>query len=178
MVCRWFFFFFNDTATTEIYTLSLHDALPISYHDGIERRTHVALVKGEIRREQPTVVRVYVNAGPVQRLEDLKQDQLWPLDRSVARIAREKCGVIVVLDCPESPEAVIERIGHLHRPVGSIELSSRRRTPEIRTVGAGSQILADLGVGRMRVLGRPQRVHSLSGFGLEIIDYISDEESP
>src|SRR3712207_7108270 len=26
----WFFFFFNDTATTEIYTLSLHDALPIS----------------------------------------------------------------------------------------------------------------------------------------------------
>src|SRR2546430_9722015 len=28
---RFFFFFFNDTATTEIYTLSLHDALPISY---------------------------------------------------------------------------------------------------------------------------------------------------
>src|SRR5256885_2410994 len=28
-----FFFFFNDTATTEIYTLSLHDALPISRHD-------------------------------------------------------------------------------------------------------------------------------------------------
>src|SRR5258708_23888420 len=31
MACRFtFFFFFNDTATTEIYTLSLHDALPIS----------------------------------------------------------------------------------------------------------------------------------------------------
>src|SRR5256885_16177023 len=29
-----FFFFFNDTATTEIYTLSLHDALPIFYHNG------------------------------------------------------------------------------------------------------------------------------------------------
>src|SRR3712207_505841 len=28
--CSYFFFFFNDTATTEIYTLSLHDALPIS----------------------------------------------------------------------------------------------------------------------------------------------------
>src|SRR5271170_8277953 len=28
--CLFFFFFFNDTATTEIYTLSLHDALPIS----------------------------------------------------------------------------------------------------------------------------------------------------
>src|SRR2546429_4652997 len=32
------FFFFNDTATTEIYTLSLHDALPISRHVGRERR--------------------------------------------------------------------------------------------------------------------------------------------
>src|SRR2546430_11564332 len=30
IICRLFFFFFNDTATTEIYTLSLHDALPIS----------------------------------------------------------------------------------------------------------------------------------------------------
>src|SRR2546426_5900743 len=33
-VCFIFFFFFNDTATTEIYTLSLHDALPISAHPG------------------------------------------------------------------------------------------------------------------------------------------------
>src|SRR5689334_24015092 len=34
-VCEFFFFFFNDTATTEIYTLSLHDALPISAHRGV-----------------------------------------------------------------------------------------------------------------------------------------------
>src|SRR5258707_14309213 len=33
------FFFFNDTATTEIYTLSLHDALPISHGDGVYRST-------------------------------------------------------------------------------------------------------------------------------------------
>src|SRR6185369_15091020 len=33
-----FFFFFNDTATTEIYTLSLHDALPISAHGSKDRR--------------------------------------------------------------------------------------------------------------------------------------------
>src|SRR2546426_8901151 len=34
-----FFFFFNDTATTEIYTLSLHDALPISAHQSSQRET-------------------------------------------------------------------------------------------------------------------------------------------
>src|SRR2546422_7938101 len=43
-----FFFFFNDTATTEIYTLSLHDALPISFgcrvHDSYGSAEMVALV--------------------------------------------------------------------------------------------------------------------------------------
>src|SRR2546428_3292881 len=42
------FFFFNDTATTEIYTLSLHDALPISHHVGIAvEREEVGLVRGD-----------------------------------------------------------------------------------------------------------------------------------
>src|SRR3712207_9325504 len=42
------FFFFNDTATTEIYTLSLHDALPISRHQGLHRGgAHGAGARGE-----------------------------------------------------------------------------------------------------------------------------------
>src|SRR2546422_7012455 len=36
-LCIFLFFFFNDTATTEIYTLSLHDALPISERSPIEQ---------------------------------------------------------------------------------------------------------------------------------------------
>ena len=37
----WGFFFFNDTATTEIYTLSLHDALPISRSNSVDRWMHL-----------------------------------------------------------------------------------------------------------------------------------------
>src|SRR2546422_7264210 len=54
-----FFFFFNDTATTEIYTLSLHDALPISVHArgtsgfGFERKMH-ALMPTVLRSEEHT----------------------------------------------------------------------------------------------------------------------------
>src|SRR2546430_17055042 len=49
---RCFFFFFNDTATTEIYTLSLHDALPIWIpHDGGPRREPAPPPGGEqVRR--------------------------------------------------------------------------------------------------------------------------------
>src|SRR2546427_4919383 len=50
-----FFFFFNDTATTEIYTLSLHDALPISHAGGAERlqigRPHVRRGERELLEE-------------------------------------------------------------------------------------------------------------------------------
>src|SRR2546422_11770518 len=53
------FFFFNDTATTEIYTLSLHDALPILAHEGVsevafderEEPLHIPDVPGLIQAE-------------------------------------------------------------------------------------------------------------------------------
>src|SRR2546427_5914468 len=50
------FFFFNDTATTEIYTLSLHDALPISRHEvdrGSAGPEDVGGDGGELRRVRP-----------------------------------------------------------------------------------------------------------------------------
>src|SRR2546422_382394 len=53
-----FFFFFNDTATTEIYTLSLHDALPISPDPGSSRALGAGPPPGRPRRPPRTVRRV------------------------------------------------------------------------------------------------------------------------
>jgi 3,4-dihydroxy 2-butanone 4-phosphate synthase/GTP cyclohydrolase II len=49
---------------------------------------------------------------------------------------------------------------------------ARARRDEMRTYGLGSQILSDLGVGKMRVLGHAMKVPGMSGFGLEIVEYI------
>ena len=46
----------------------------------------------------------------------------------------------------------------------------------MRTYGLGSQILADLGVGKMRVLGHAMKAPGLSGFGLEIVEYLESDE--
>ena len=43
---------------------------------------------------------------------------------------------------------------------------------ELRMLGAGSQVLSDLGAGKVRVLGTPLRTHALSGFGLEVLEYL------
>src|SRR5471030_3357565 len=51
-ICSFFFFFFNDTATTEIYTLSLHDALPISHASHSGRRPGMGQLVGPFRRDR------------------------------------------------------------------------------------------------------------------------------
>jgi 3,4-dihydroxy 2-butanone 4-phosphate synthase/GTP cyclohydrolase II len=46
----------------------------------------------------------------------------------------------------------------------------------LRTFGTGAQILRDLGVTRMRVLSAPKQMHAISGFGLEVVEYVDDPE--
>ncbi len=45
-----------------------------------------------------------------------------------------------------------------------------------RTVGIGSQILASLGIKQMRLLSKPIKYSALSGFGLEVVEYIYDKK--
>jgi 3,4-dihydroxy 2-butanone 4-phosphate synthase/GTP cyclohydrolase II len=93
----------------------------------------------------------------------------WPLRAAMARIALEDNGVIVLLRQEESPRELMEAVqdlksgGHAHRAVGAKVL---------RTYGIGAQILRDLGVTRMRVLSAPKQMHGLSGFDLEVVEYV------
>src|SRR3989442_13971031 len=80
-----FFFFFNDTATTEIYTLSLHDALPISLvadasHYEALRRQHISDL---LARMPENVKRV---KWPGERIREERQQRLRSLDRKSTRL--------------------------------------------------------------------------------------------
>jgi 3,4-dihydroxy 2-butanone 4-phosphate synthase/GTP cyclohydrolase II len=46
-------------------------------------------------------------------------------------------------------------------------------TADFRQIGLGAQILSDIGVRKMRVMSHPRRYHALSGFGLEVVEYVS-----
>jgi 3,4-dihydroxy 2-butanone 4-phosphate synthase/GTP cyclohydrolase II len=143
----------------------------VAYRDLIDRRTHIALVMGEIRREALTTVRVHVQTGLFERIAEHRDDYPWPIAAAMARIAEEGCGVIVLIDKPAPPDELLKRIRHMQMEALGIEFSWQTRTDEWRTIGTGAQILADLGAGRMRVLASPMKIHSLSGFGLEIVEY-------
>jgi 3,4-dihydroxy 2-butanone 4-phosphate synthase/GTP cyclohydrolase II len=56
-----------------------------------------------------------------------------------------------------------------------IEGPCSEHTGDLRTFGIGAQILTDLGIQKMRVLSAPKKMHGLSGFGLEVVEYVHDE---
>jgi GTP cyclohydrolase II len=77
-----------------------------------------------------------------------------------------------LLDYPTSGDYVSGKISDLKRVVEKPAFSED--IGDLRMVGAGSQILSDLGAGKVRVLGTPRRTHALSGFDIEVVDYVVD----
>jgi 3,4-dihydroxy 2-butanone 4-phosphate synthase/GTP cyclohydrolase II len=139
------------------------------------KQTHLALVKGDIQTPEPVMARVLVTdtvrdllgvANPVR--------PSWSLHQAMARIAREGRGVVVVLANDVGSGDVVEQ---LERIKAQAEGGIPRPAPQgnYLTVGTGSQILRDLGVTKLRLLSYPTK-YAISGFELEVVEYISREE--
>ncbi len=141
----------------------------VSYEDRTEKAVHMAMVRGEINPEQPTLVRVHVRNALSDMLTIEHPEFGWPLRRALRRIAEEGSGVVVVLRKPESPNELIQRVQHLNLT----HASDADQRAVLRTYGMGAQILKDLGVRRMRVLSQPKRLQGISGFGLEVVEYVA-----
>jgi 3,4-dihydroxy 2-butanone 4-phosphate synthase/GTP cyclohydrolase II len=148
----------------------------VAYHDDIGDAVHLALVKGEIRKDRPTLVRVHVQESLLDLFTLAHRAGTWTLAAALERVAEEGSGVVVILQQEESPGDLLRRLQHFQRRRGGLESPLSAESREVmRTYGLGSQILADLGVGQMRVLGHATKAPGMSGFGLEIVEYV---ESP
>ena len=88
-----------------------------------------------------------------------------------SRVAREEAGVVVVLREQESSRELMEAI---ERVAGRSEAPGDVSSGDIvlRTYGVGAQILRDLGLTRIRVLSAPKNMYAISGFDLEITEYV------
>src|SRR2546430_2530075 len=95
---RLYFFFFNDTATTEIYTLSLHDALPIFASRVGEVFIPRAVGQGELAVQLPLVPRVEAVA-PRPRMIDVRNlKDSAPVRRGSQQERRER--IVVAISLP------------------------------------------------------------------------------
>ncbi len=146
----------------------------IAYRDSIDHDVHLALVYGEPDTSEPVLVRVHVQNALCDLLGAQAGDCGWPLRRALARVAREGAGIVIVLGKPDDPDALIRRIRH-YAEAGVETRLPRRLREDLRTFGVGAQILADLGVKRMRVLSAPKKMHAINGFGLEVAEYVEPD---
>ncbi|MCW8996602.1 MAG: bifunctional 3,4-dihydroxy-2-butanone-4-phosphate synthase/GTP cyclohydrolase II [Psychromonas sp.] len=143
----------------------------IAYQDTIDKQVHFALLKGEIKEGAITNVRVHLqNTFSDNFFSDRLGERVWPLSNALRRLA-EDGGVLVMLGHQETTESLIEQVKQIAKQdAGECAASKAQRTS--RRVGVGSQILRDLGVQKMALLSSEKKYHALSGFGLEVVDYI------
>lgn len=145
----------------------------VSYRESTGGNIHMALTLGDISPEVPTLVRVH-NMDPLRDLFMVKRPGFWSLRGAMAEVAKAGSGVVLLLANQMTGPTLLE---HLDRQLGSGKTSNQQGT--YSTVGAGSQILRDLGVRKMRLLSKPMRFNAISGFDLEVVEYLQpqDEEA-
>ncbi|WP_295961018.1 3,4-dihydroxy-2-butanone-4-phosphate synthase [uncultured Xanthomonas sp.] len=138
----------------------------VTYRDRIAHDLHFALVRGTPDADTPTLVRVQVE-NPLADLLHWRRDDFGVAASDALRaIAAAERGVMVVLSAPRDSEALLARLRAQPEAAHGKDVGPWRRN------GAGSQILADLGLGKLRVLGTPRRQIGLAGFGLEVVEHV------
>ena len=140
------------------------------YEDHVNRTVHLALIRGELHPDDVPLVRVHLK-DTLRDVVGIRDDVLgWPIRSAMQRIANETTGVVVILRPEETPRDLMESVAAISHPDTSGTRSGGAKV--LRTYGIGAQILRDLGVQRMRVLSAPKQMHGLSGFDLEVVEYV------
>jgi 3,4-dihydroxy 2-butanone 4-phosphate synthase/GTP cyclohydrolase II len=136
----------------------------VAYLEKLSNEVHLALVRGDIDPDSETLVRVHAPLSVMDLLDIESGGHAWSVHQSLERIAAEGRGVIVLLNCGESTAELLDRVGNAPAP----KFHGRQ---ELLKHGIGSQILRDLNVGCMRLLARPRKMPSMTGWELEIAGY-------
>jgi 3,4-dihydroxy 2-butanone 4-phosphate synthase/GTP cyclohydrolase II len=144
----------------------------VVYGSDVDDCEHLVMIRGDIRSDQPVLVRAHSEYLPGDVFGYRKRDTGELLHRAMQRIAAEGRGAILYL----RRETMAERFSY---DVASNEnarpstTASTARLNEFRDYGIGAQILRDVGIKKIRLLTNyPRRLVSLPGYGLEIVECV------
>jgi 3,4-dihydroxy 2-butanone 4-phosphate synthase/GTP cyclohydrolase II len=140
-----------------------------TYVDKTTQRTHLALVKGDIRQDTETLVRVHEPLSVMDFLEQTDHVHSISVNQAMQKIGQASAGVLVLLHRKETSQDLLTRAAAMNAA------STQPAQWDPRSYGIGAQILRDLNVGKMRLLATPHKMPSMTGFGLEVVGYASHE---
>lgn len=140
----------------------------VTYRDSVEGDVHMALTLGKVCAEEPTLVRVH-NMDPLRDLLMVRQPGRWSLRAAMSAVAEAGSGVVLLLGHAPDGDVLLAQIREATDPVPV------KKPTTYSIVGAGSQILRDLGVRKMRLMSSPMKFNAISGFDLEVVEYVPSE---
>ena len=139
-----------------------------AYEDTINGNIHIALVKGKIDNEQDIMVRVQQN-NTLQDVIGINQfGSRLSFSQAMKKINKEGSGILLLLSHQETSQELLSNVSFLKGEKKTNESDG----PDSRIVGVGAQILKDLGVKKIRLLGASAK-YPLTGFDLEITEFIN-----
>ena len=141
------------------------------YQESTQGHVHMALSVGDISMDTPTLVRVHTTASMRDLLSVTSAGQVsWSIQDSLSRVAAEGSGVVVLINKEESDADLLTQVDAV---LGAdLPDDSQQRSVGYSQVGMGAQILRDLGVGKIRLMGAPVKYNALEGFGLEVVEFV------
>ena len=152
------------------------DFRAVVYRSDVDGGEHLALVRGEITPDQPTLVRAHAEYLPGDVFGYTKRDTGSVLQQAMQIIADEGRGVVLYL---RREEHGVDLFTGVEGSTGQPSTNPGLRLNEFRDFGIGAQILRDLGVGKIRLLtNHPRRLVSLPGYGLEIVERVPLSATP
>lgn len=147
-------------------------------------KTHIALAKGDLTNPNPVLVRVHSQCFTGDVFGSLRCDCGEQLQLALENIEKEGRGVLLYMRQEGRGMGLKEKLRayQLQDREGLDTVEANERLgfpPDLRDYGIGAQILADLGVQKMRLMtNNPQKVKGLSGYGLEIVERIPLQTTP
>lgn len=139
-----------------------------AYEDTVNGDVHIALVKGELSADDEIMVRVQQN-NTLQDVMGINNfGSRLSFSQAMKKIEEEEKGVILLLSHFESSKEILSNISFLKGQ----KSAANNEGPDSRIVGVGAQILKDLGIKKIRLLGASAK-YPLAGFNLEITEFIN-----